>query len=130
MPEVTQKDEILKLMKSKSPVAIFFYAAWCGHCQSMEKAWDLLTSVKTYKVESENIPSELGISGYPHFVLVKDGKVVKTVDGEQGDSSNTDQERADLLKKALLVGGKRRMHSRRRLNTRRLRGRSIRKSRK
>jgi hypothetical protein len=59
------------------------------------------------KMESENIPSDLGLTGYPHFVLVKNGAVSKTVGGEMPK---------DDLKKQLfggLRGGRRRTRSRR-----------------
>jgi thioredoxin 1 len=87
MKEVNDKDEIRKLMKSKEPVAIFYYASWCPHCKVMHEPWSELEKeekgkTKFVKMESENIPDELGISGYPHFVLVKNGSVAKTVGGE------------------------------------------------
>lgn len=87
MKEVKDEGEIKKLMKSDEPVAIFYYAAWCPHCKVMHKPWSELEKeekgkTKFVKMESENIPDDLGISGFPHFVLVKNGSVAKTVDGE------------------------------------------------
>lgn len=123
MKEVKDEAEIKKLMKSKEPVAIFYYAAWCPHCQVMHEPWEQLEKeekgkTKFVKMESEDIPSDLGISGYPHFVMVKGGKVVAQVDGEMSKD--------DLKSKLLggLRGGRRR--STRRTRSRRLR-RTVRK---
>lgn len=120
MKEITDADEIKKLMKSKDPVAIFFYAAWCHHCKAMQKPWSELANendgkITFVKMESSNIPEDLGIGGYPHFVLVKNGRVGKPVEGEMSKED---------LKKRLLggMGG-----GRRRTRARRLR-RTIRKS--
>jgi thiol-disulfide isomerase/thioredoxin len=75
----------------------------CGHCKVMQKPWDELEKEKggvTFvKVESEYIPSELGVSGFPEFRLMKDGKVQKKVSGEMGGAE---------LKSALFGGGGRR----------------------
>ncbi len=100
MKEVTDAEEIKKLMKSKEPVAIFYYAAWCPHCKVMHEPFEELEKedkgkTKFVKMESEDIPEELGIQGYPHFVMVKGGKVVKTVSGEMSKEE---------LKKKLLGG--------------------------
>jgi thioredoxin-like negative regulator of GroEL len=111
MKEVTDEAEIKKLMKSKEPVAIFYYAEWCPHCKVMHEPWSQIEKeekgkAKFVKMESENIPSELGITGYPHFVLVKNGAVSKTVGGEMPK---------EQLKSQLLGGlrGGRRTRSRR-----------------
>lgn len=120
MKEVKDSDDIKQLMKSKEPVAIFYYASWCPHCKVMHEPWSELEKEdngKTtfVKMESEDVPSELGISGYPHFVLVKNGSVAKSVDGEMPK---------DKLKKQLF-GGLRGGRSRR-TRSRRLR-RTVRK---
>jgi thioredoxin-like negative regulator of GroEL len=100
MKEVTDANEIKKLMKSKEPVAIFYYAAWCPHCKVMHQPFEELEKedkgkTKFVKMESEDIPEDLGIQGYPHFVMVKAGKVVKTASGEMPK---------DQLKKKLFGG--------------------------
>ena len=107
MKEVKKPDEIKKLMRSKEPVAIFYYAAWCPHCKVMHEPWEELekeeNGTKFVKMESEDIPSELGISGYPHFVYVKDGQVQQKASGEMA--------KEDLKQKlfgGLASGGRRR----------------------
>lgn len=87
MKEVTDANEIKKLMHSKSPVAFFYYAAWCPHCKVMHEPWNELEKeckgkIKFIKMESEDIPSELGIHGYPHFMFVNNGHVRAQASGE------------------------------------------------
>jgi thioredoxin-like negative regulator of GroEL len=97
--ELKSSSEVSRLMTSKQPVAIFFYMESCPHCMTMHGPWDRLSEetkgVKFFKVESEYVPGELGITGFPHFVKIQDGKVVKTADGEMEKSA---------LKTALLGG--------------------------
>jgi thioredoxin-like negative regulator of GroEL len=107
-------------MNSESPVAIFYYAAWCPHCKVMHEPWNELEKeekgkIKFVKMESEDIPSELGISGYPHFVFVKGGQVQSEASGEMSK---------DDLKQKLLGGstnGGRRRRNRTRRNRRTVR---------
>ena len=86
MKQVKDGEEIKKLLKSNKPVVVFFYAEWCPHCHAMQRPYSQLEkehkNTKFVKMESEDIPSELGIMGYPHFEYVKDGTVVRKVDGE------------------------------------------------
>lgn len=101
MKEVKKAEDIKKLVTSEEPVAIFYYAAWCPHCKVMHKPWKQLEKenkgkISFYKMESEDIPSELGVSGYPHFVYVKGGRVQAEVGGEMSK---------DQLKTKLLEGG-------------------------
>lgn len=114
MKEVKKAEEIKKLMRSEEPVAIFYYAAWCPHCKVMHEPWKELEKeeggkTKFVKMESEDIPSELGISGYPHFVYVKGGQVQKEIGGEM---------EKDALKQKLF-GGLAAGGSRRRTRSRR-----------
>jgi thiol-disulfide isomerase/thioredoxin len=100
--EVKSTEDVKKLMKSTKPVAIFFYMETCPHCQVMHKPWDDLEKemkdVDFEKVESEHVPDELGISGYPHFILIQDGKQKKKVGGEMSKED---------LKSSLFSGGRR-----------------------
>lgn len=117
MKEVKNADEIKKLMKSKEPVAIFYYAAWCPHCKVMHGPWSELEKgdngkTKFVKMESEDIPSELGISGYPHFVMVKGGRVQAQASGEMSK---------DELKQKLLLNSLSRRRTRSRRSTRTVR---------
>ena len=104
-------------LKPKGPIVIFFYLDGCGHCEAMKQPyWDLskeVTGMKFYKAESEHVPEELGITGFPQFVKVQDGKQTKSVGGEMSKEE---------LKAKLLGGGRRkrtRRHRSRRLTRRR-----------
>ena len=110
MKELKSSQEVNDILTSKEPVALFFYMEGCGHCKVMHDPWDELSKktggVKFVKVESEYIPSELGVSGFPEFRLMKDGKVQKKVSGEMGGAE---------LKSALFGGGGRSRRSLRRV---------------
>lgn len=100
------------ILKSKKPVAIFLYMQGCPHCIRMEEPWrdlDNENDIDFYKIESENIPSNLGISSFPHFLFIRNGKIANSVPGEMPK---------DELKRKLF-------HKRggRRANTRRFRSR-------
>jgi thioredoxin-like negative regulator of GroEL len=116
--ELKSSSEVERLLTSKQPVAIFFYLEGCPHCMNMEQPWkDLSKEVqgtKFYKVESEYVPSKLGITGFPHFMKIQDGKQVKSIGGEMEKSA---------LKSALfgLRGGRRTRRHRARTLTRRRR---------
>ena len=87
------------------------YMTTCGHCQAMHDPWDAMEKespdTQFAKVNSELVPDEMGITGYPYFVMVKDGSTKKTSVGQM--------DKAELKKK--LFGGRRRRKGR---NTRRL----------
>jgi thiol-disulfide isomerase/thioredoxin len=114
MKELKRSEDVSKILKSSKPVFIFFYLDGCPHCEAMDPIWDELEretpSVEFVKAESAVVPAELGISGFPKFVKVKDGKQVGSADGEMSK---------DELKSKLLSGGRRRRRNR----TRRLGGR-------
>ena len=115
MKELKSPEDVKKAMKSTKPVAIFFYMSTCPHCQVMHEPWDKLSKdmkdVEFEKVESEHVPAELGIMGYPHFTLVQDGKQKKTAGGEMS--------KEDLKAKLFSGAGKRSKRVRSRRLTRR-----------
>ena len=121
MKELKTKEDIEEVLKSKEPVAMFMYAAWCPHCKVMHQPWSELeqenSNIKFCKMESENIPEDMGITGFPTFIYVKDGSVKKKVSGEMSKEE---------LKKQLLGGLRGGRSKRRRIGTRRLR-RGVRK---
>ena len=104
MKELKSEDEVKKALASKSPVAIFFYMTTCPHCQVMHEPWEKLaketSDVEFAKAESSVVPSALGISGFPHYVMVRDGKEEKSADGEMT--------KEELKSKLLSRGGRRR----------------------
>jgi len=118
-----KKGELKNILDSDEPVAIFYYMEMCPHCKVMHKPWDELEkeepNVKFCKIESEEIPSEMGITSFPHFQKRSKKKVVKEVGGEM--------KREELKQK--LFGGRLGGKRTRRLRARRLtrRGRKVRK---
>ena len=116
-----KRGELKNVLDSNEPVAIFYYMETCPHCQVMHEPWDELEkeepNVKFVKIESAEVPQEMGISGFPHFEKRK-GKKVKKVDGELSKD--------DLKQKLFSAGGKRRTRRRRARGLTR-RGRKVRK---
>jgi hypothetical protein len=112
--KTVKADELKKLLKSQTPVAVFYYMETCPHCIPMHAPWDELSrekpDTKFVKIESADIPSEMGISGFPHFESLNGG-ITKKADGQMSKS--------DL--KAKLFGDK--LGGLRRRKTRRLRAR-------
>ena len=115
MKELKRSEDVSKILKSSKPVFIFFYLYGCPHCEVMDPIWDELEretpDVEFVKAESAVVPSELGISGFPKFVKVKDGKQVMSVDGEMS--------KEELKSKLLRGGGRRRRNRTRRFCGRR-----------
>jgi thiol-disulfide isomerase/thioredoxin len=117
-----KKGELQNVLDSKEPVVIFYYMETCPHCKVMHKPWNELEkeepNTKFVKIESAEIPSDMGISGFPHFQKRKGKKVEKEVGGEMT--------KEDLKKKLFGgFGGKRTRRRRARRLTRR--GRKVRK---
>lgn len=109
MKELKRLDDVKKLLTSSKPVYVFFYLTGCPHCETMEPIWDSLEkdhpSVMFVKAESSVVPTELGISGFPTFLKIENGKTVSRVNGEMSKED---------LKSQLLgsSGGRRRRSSR------------------
>jgi len=115
-------EAVKKLMKEK-PIIIFFFMEGCPHCDATRPAWsNLKTAGLPYEfaeVESAAVPPESGITGFPHFQVVRKNGDVKTSDGRK----ETAKELADSL--GLNINGNkraglRRLRRTRRRNTRRL----------
>jgi len=86
MKELTKADFEKEI---QSPVVIIlFYMSGCSHCDTVkEDFWNGLQNnnppgVNYAQIESEEIPKELGVTGFPTFKKYKNGKDVKTVSGE------------------------------------------------
>ncbi len=69
-------------------VVIEFFATWCGPCKRIaptyEKLAEAFTSVVFLKVdvdESPELVEQYNISAMPTFVFLKNGQVVKKVEG-------------------------------------------------
>ncbi len=69
-------------------VVIDFFATWCGPCKRIAPTYENLskafTTVKFLKVdvdESPELVDKYSIQAMPTFVFLKDGQVVKKVEG-------------------------------------------------
>ena len=111
--------KLKQAINSGKPVAIFFYMDGCPHCDAMKKPWDDLEKevprMDFCKIESAKVPSEMRITGFPHFEVYDKGKKV-------ADGSSTKQE---LKKKLFGTGGSRRTRRRTLRLTRRVRKRKL-----
>jgi hypothetical protein len=111
--KTVKSEELKKLLKSQTPVAVYYFMETCPHCIPMHAPWDELSreklDTKFVKIESADVPSEMGITGFPHFEVVSAG-ITKKADGQMSK---------DELKKKLFskLGGR----LLRRRKTRRLR---------
>lgn len=80
--------ELSEIPKSGS-VVIDFYATWCGPCKRIAPMFEDLADkyyrvIQFFKVdvdESPELVDAFEISAMPTFVFLKDGKVVKRVEG-------------------------------------------------
>jgi thiol-disulfide isomerase/thioredoxin len=112
-------DSLKKAIKSGKPVAIFFYMDGCPHCDAMKKPWDDLEKevgrMEFVKIESSKVPSDMGITGFPHFEV--HGKAKKVADGSSS--------KAELKKKLFGTGGRRRTRRSTLRLTRRVRKRKL-----
>lgn len=81
-----------KVLKSKLPVLVDFYADWCGPCQQAGPIIDELADEYKDKMligkvnvdESHNTSGKYGIMSIPTMVVFKDGKEVERVSGFGG----------------------------------------------
>lgn len=84
----SEKDQVRKLLKSKEPIVVRFYAEWCHVCKDTEKDWKNFCSVKRpytcISVEENAIPDEFSgnIEGFPTYAAY-DKKGGRHVSGKQ-----------------------------------------------
>jgi thiol-disulfide isomerase/thioredoxin len=117
MSEITDPRKVTRLLASRKPIVIFFYWESCGHCRTTMPHWENLTKMNFpydfVKVESNNIPAELGIRGFPYFV-------VRHADGKEESVEGSKSSVEDLISSLHLkkAGGLRRLRRTRRRSSR------------
>lgn len=80
---------------------VWFYANWCGHCKSMAEGWDNACAkvnkenkTKMVKInvgennnDQKKIVDKYKITGYPTILVLDNGKIVNTYEGERNENS-------------------------------------------
>ncbi len=101
---VTDNDFEDKVIKSKTPILVDFWAAWCGPCRLAEPVLEELSSEYKDKIvvaklnvdENQKMTEKYSVMSIPTTILFKNGQEV----GRQvGFAGKTEFE--ELIKKAL-----------------------------
>ena len=106
----------LNKLLEKPNIIIYFFMIGCPYCEKTKPVWDEFKSQQKgfefAEIESSQVPDEqknsLGISGFPHFIMIKNGKK-KSVSG----SKSTLKELKNAFSLGTFSGGRSRRFRRR-----------------
>lgn len=116
--------EAKKILQQR-PLVVLFYMDGCPHCQANQKAWDQLKQtcdLPMAEIESNETPSDSGVTGFPTMVHIKEDGSKKTIEGKR-DSGEEIAKELDIKKKS---GGRRATRRRSYARKRHLRHRTLR----
>ncbi len=87
--EVSDRTFSSEVLSFHGPVAVLFWAPWCGHCRRLLPVFDELASefsgyIKFAKIELDKNPAtatQFQVQSVPVTLLLKDGRVVNSLVG-------------------------------------------------
>lgn len=80
-----EKDFGKQVLQSSDPVAVEFWAPWCGYCRRLAPAVERVAEEHTLRVGKVNIDQQpklaeqYGVDTIPTLILFRDGKPVDSV---------------------------------------------------
>lgn len=98
----------------KRPLVVLFYMDGCPHCEANQTAWDEFKkscSLPMAEIESANVPSGTGVSGFPTMVYKKEDGSEKTIEGRRSSGKEIAEE-LDIPKSGGRRATRRRRHRR------------------